>query len=97
MAVFEAKQMMELDMKQVQPASFIPTLENVRANYARQHIPDILELGPLCGTYYLVVERGAPISVQEKIWIEFPEAAGTRWNNALIVTEDGSMALRYSW
>lgn len=79
---------------------FAPTLKNVRAYYAQQHIPDILELGPEAspGGYYFVVERGAPESCKKAVDKMYPAAVGKPWNNLLLIYADGdSLVLRHHW
>jgi hypothetical protein len=78
---------------------FTPTLENVRAFYARQHIPDVLELGPMAsvGGYYFVVERDAPEICKQRVNEMCPESVGTPYNNLLLAVDDDSMVLRFHW
>lgn len=75
-----------------------PTLQAVRACFAKKRIPDIIEIGPLTGFAYIpVVEVGTPQHVIDTFHRNFEEYRGTQYTNLMLVVDDTSMCLRYEW
>lgn len=75
-----------------------PDLEQVAESLSISPPAKVSAIGPMVGPgWYLIYIEGTPKWIERMFGSANPEWAEAGWNNVLIISPSGAMALRYIW